>query len=105
MADYLLLYGAGGSMPETEAEQAAVMEAWNKWFGDLGSALKDGGNPTTPNAKQIGTDGSVSDVGASASGYSIITADSLDEATAMAKGCPVLAGGSPITVLETFAVM
>ena len=27
MAKYLLLYG-GGSMPETEAEQAAVMTAW-----------------------------------------------------------------------------
>jgi hypothetical protein len=44
-------------------------------------------------------------VSATASGYTIITADSLDEATAMAKGCPVLAGGSPVTVLETFNVM
>lgn len=105
MADFLLLYGAGGSMPETEEEQAAVMAAWDKWFADIGSALKDGGNPTSPMAKQIGTDGSVSDVAATASGYTIITADSLDEATAMAKGCPVLAGGSPVTVLETFNVM
>jgi hypothetical protein len=27
MANYLLLY-SGGKMPETEAEQAAVMQAW-----------------------------------------------------------------------------
>ena len=105
MADFLLLFGAGGKMPETEEEQAAVMAAWDKWFADLGSALKDGGNPTTPAAKQIGTDGSVSDVAAPASGYTIISADSLDEATALAKGCPVLAGGSSITIVETFAVM
>jgi hypothetical protein len=105
LADFLLLYGPGGKMPETEEEQTAVMAAWDKWFADIGSALKDGGNPTTPAAKQIGTDGSVSDVQATVSGYTIITADSLDEATAMAKGCPVLAGGSSITVLETFNVM
>lgn len=41
----------------------------------------------------------------SASGYSIVTADSLDEAVGKAKGCPVLQGGASITVYETFAVM
>ncbi|HKF37191.1 MAG TPA: hypothetical protein VKB35_09845 [Ktedonobacteraceae bacterium] len=46
MANYLLLY-SGGRMPESEAEQAAVMQAWTSWFGELGSALVDGGNPTT----------------------------------------------------------
>ncbi len=40
-----------------------------------------------------------------ASGYSIIKADSLDEAVAKAKGCPVLQGGAKIVVLETFNVM
>ena len=30
MANYLLLY-IGGSMPESEAEQAAVMQAWTSW--------------------------------------------------------------------------
>lgn len=38
-------------------------------------------------------------------GYSIIKADSLDEAVAKAKGCPVLQGGAQIVVLETFNVM
>ena len=32
MANYLLLY-TGGSMPESPAEQEAVMQAWNAWFG------------------------------------------------------------------------
>ena len=104
MTDYLLLY-SGGSMPETEEEQKTVMDAWNTWMGQLGSSLKDGGNPFTPAAKTIGSDGSVSDGGGSASGYSIVTADSLDEAVGKAKGCPVLQGGASITVYETFAVM
>jgi hypothetical protein len=104
LADYVLLY-SGGKMPETKEEQDAVMAAWNAWFGELGGALKDGGNPFTPAAKTIGSDGSVSDGGGSASGYSILTAESLDEAVNKAKGCPVLQGGASITVYETFAVM
>ena len=104
MADYVLLYG-GGKMPETKEEQDAVMAAWNAWFGELGGALKDGGNPFSPASKSIGSDGAVSDGGGSASGYSILTAGSLDEAVDKAKGCPVLQGGASITVYETFAVM
>src|SRR5215472_3104109 len=77
------------------------------WFGALGSALVDGGNPFTGQANSIATDGSVSAGagGSAASGYSIIQADSLDAATILAKGCPVLQGGAQITVLETFEVM
>jgi len=60
MANFLLLY-SGGSMPETPAEQAEVMQAWGAWYGKLGSALVDAGNPFTPVAKRIAKDGSVSD--------------------------------------------
>ena len=106
MANFVLLY-SGGSMPESQAEQAAVMQAWGAWFGELGSALVDGGNPFTPLAKRIASDGSVSDgpVGTMASGYSILKADSLDAAVELARRCPVLQGGAQITVFETFPVM
>lgn len=106
MADFLLVY-RGGSMPETEDEQAKVMDAWTQWFGQLGGALKDGGNPFTPASKTIAGDGSVSDTTSSppATGYSIITADSLDEAVKLSKGCPVLGGGASVEVYETFPVM
>jgi hypothetical protein len=104
MADYVLLY-SGGSMPETEAEQAAVMQAWTSWFQTMGPALKDGGNPFTGQAKTISGDGSITDGAASASGYSIIEADSLDAAVDLAKGCPVLQGGAKVAVYETFKVM
>ena len=106
MANYVLLY-SGGRMPESQEEQQAVMQAWGAWFGSLGSNLVDGGNPTTGQAKTIASDGSVSDgaSGMAASGYSVIKANSLDEAVQMAKGCPVLQGGAKIVVLETFNVM
>lgn len=105
MSDYVLLF-QGGSMPETEEAQKQVMDAWTSWFTTLGSAVKDPGNPFSGAAKSIAADGAVSDGGGgSASGYTILTADSLDEATALAKGCPVLQGGASITVHETFDVM
>ena len=105
MSDYVLLY-QGGSMPEGEEAQKAVMDAWDGWFSSIGGALKDGGNPFSGAAKSIASDGAVSDGGGgSASGYTILTADSLDEAVNLAKGCPVLQGGANITVYETFNVM
>ncbi|MGI8616014.1 MAG: YciI family protein [Actinomycetota bacterium] len=105
MTDYLLLY-SGGGMPETEEEQAAVMQAWNTWMEGLGTALKDGGNPFSPGAaKTVSADGSIRDGDGTATGYSIIQADSLDTATDLAEGCPVLQGGASLTVYETMDVM
>ena len=46
MANYLLTY-YGGGMPEGEAEQAQVMQAWGAWFGELGDSVVDAGNPTS----------------------------------------------------------
>lgn len=105
MSDFVLLY-QGGSMPETEQEQKQVMDAWTAWFTNLGSAVKDQGNPFSGASKSIAGDGAVSDGGGgTASGYSILSADSLDDAVALAKDCPVLQGGAGITIYETIEVM
>jgi len=104
MANFLLLY-SGGGMPEGEAAQKQVMEAWGQWFGKLGDAVVDGGNPTSPHSKTISSDGTVTDSPAQVTGYSIIKASSLDDATETAKGCPVLEGGAKVMVFETFAAM
>ena len=103
MANYLLVYH-GGSMPETQEAQAQVMQAWTDWFGTLGDALVDGGNPVSQ-VKRIAADGAVGDTANGPTGYSVIKADSLDQAVALAKGCPVLHGGASIEVAETFNVM
>ena len=105
MAKYLLLY-SGGGMPESEAEQKAVLKEWEAWYGKIGGAVVDAGNPFTPAAKSIASDGRVSDdaVGM-ASGYSILNAASLEAAVALAKECPILKGGGRISVFETFNMM
>lgn len=105
MADYVLVY-QGGSMPESPEEQAQVMAAWEAWFTSLGGAVKDPGNPFTGTSKTVAPDGAISDGGGgTASGYTILTAESIEAAAEMAAGCPVLQGGASITVHETFEVM
>jgi hypothetical protein len=101
MPKYVLVYH-GGSMPESEADQAAVMGAWISWFGSLGEAVVDGGNPTGA-SKTISADGSTSDGGGAnpATGYSLVNAADLDSAVSLAKGCPILAAGGSVEVAET----
>jgi hypothetical protein len=106
MANYLLVYKGGGGMAPTEEERQKVMAAWGQWFGGLGQALVDGGNPFSGSASTIGPDKTVKDGASSGlSGYSILKADNQEAATTMAKGCPVLTDGGTVEVYETFQVM
>ena len=100
MAKYLFVYH-GGSNPETEEEVAQVMNDWGEWFGTMGAAVIDGGNPVGLSST-VQADGSVADNGGSnpATGYSLIEAGDLEEATARAKGCPILASGGSVELAE-----
>ena len=106
MPNYLLAYHGGG-MPQSEEEAKKVMAAWEKWMQTNGPAIVDGGNPVG-RAVTIATSGGVSE-GAGAnpvSGYSIIKADNMDAAVAIAKGCPILGeGNGSIELCETFNAM
>lgn len=101
MADYVLLTTGKGKMPEGEDAMTTFMDAWGVWVGELGAALKDGGNPfaasTAIDPSGAVTGGSAVD----ASGYLIITADSMEDAVKMAQGCPALGTGNTINVFET----
>lgn len=103
---YVLVY-YGGGMTEGAAAQARVLKQWESWFGKVGPAMVDGGNPMSGAVNKIRADGTVAKgpIGKRATGYSIIEAPSLDKATKMAKGCPILKGGGEIAVYETFNAM
>jgi len=98
MAKYVLAY-KGGNMAATEEERTAAMAAWGAFLGGLGDALVDAGNPFGPSAT-VGNGG-----GPALTGYSIITAGSLEEATAKAQGAPVVASGGGVDVYETLEIM
>jgi hypothetical protein len=106
MAKYVFLY-SGGKMPESEAEMAAVVNDWEAWYSQLGPALVDPGDPFTPQARNVASDGTVSEgpIGAMASGYTIVTADSFDAAIPLAQTCPILKSGGQISIYEAFEIM
>jgi hypothetical protein len=90
-------------MADTPEAQEKVMQEWTAWFGTLGEAVTEIGEPFGASATV--SPGGVTDGGVSnASGYSIVTADSLSDATAKAKGCPMLTGGGNVEVYETIAM-
>lgn len=98
MAKYLYLY-SGGQIPETTEAQEESMRAWGAWFGQLGDAVIDIGNPLGAGATVTASgaaDGGASKLG----GYSVLSAESLAEATAKADGCPILATGGSVEVYE-----
>ena len=98
MAKYLFVYH-GGKKAESEEDVANGLDAWGKWFGSMGAAVIDGGNPVGESST-VNADGSVSNNGGAnpASGYSLIEAADLDDALAKAKGCPILVSGGSIEV-------
>jgi len=98
MAKFVYVY-IGGQVAETPEAQEQAMQAWGAWFGALGDSVADMGNPFGNSATV--SSGGVADEGKSgAGGYSIVSAGSLSDATAKAKGCPVLASGGSVEIYE-----
>jgi len=67
---------------------------WQAWFGGMGSALVDFGHAVVDYA-------SLGEVGGSGSrmvGYSVVSAEDMDSALALAKDCPVLRVGGGVEV-------
>ena len=103
MAKYLFVYHSHGAKPPTDpAEQKKAMDAWGAWFGSMGAAVIDGGNPVGKSST-VKSDGSLIEGGGAnpVSGYSLIEASSLQDAHKKAKGCPMLARGGTIEIAET----
>ena len=100
MAKFVFIYH-GGEMPQTEEEGARVMAEWEAWFGAMGAAVIDGGAPVGMSST-LHSDGSVTaDGGANpTSGYSLVSADNIDAAIELARGCPILKAKGSIEVAE-----
>ena len=75
---------------------AGTVAAWNAWFDSMGANLVDRGNPVL-GSSALGNCGADTRLG----GYSLITADDLEAAVALAKGCPALqdTGGVEVGVI------
>jgi hypothetical protein len=70
-----------------------VLAAWTAWFEGMGASLVDPGNPILESST-VGHCGPDTTLG----GYSMIVADDLEAALALAKGCPDLSEGVGVEV-------
>ena len=83
MSKFVFLY-YGQSEPTADD-----MAAWHSWVTSIGSSIVDSGNPFGPGREvREGTGISLTPDAAPATGYSIVSADSLDEAEKLLVGCP-----------------
>jgi hypothetical protein len=80
-------------VPSDYAPHAGTPAEWQAWFGGLGSSLADVGHAVTDYAS-LGEVGSGSRMVA----YSVVSAEDLDSALALAEDCPVLRVGGGVEV-------
>jgi len=105
MSKYLYLYrGPATPMQDLTAEQQAEqMEAWGQWITRLGPALTDVGAPF--GARTALADDGSSPAPGDLNGYSIIEADSLAAAKALADKHPFLTEGKGRFSVEVFELV
>jgi hypothetical protein len=90
-------------MADSDEERQAAMQAWGAWFGTLGPAIVDPGNPFA-GSTSVNGNGAGGEAPSQLTGYTVVKADSLDAASALAEGCPVFNGGGSVDVYETIEV-
>src|SRR5258706_4244107 len=101
MSDYLIVFQGGNQdWAKRPPEQLrATMEQWATWFKELeakgvlrnpGSALAPGGAVIKANGKGFVTDTTMAEVKELIGGFSVIQADSVEQAAKIAAGSPFL---------------
>ena len=109
MKEFLLIFRNDfNNLPKGSPEEMQAMtKKWMDWIGgiaaqnklaDRGNRLGSSGKVVKPN--NVITDGPYSEIKESVGGYSIIKADSYEDAVDIAKGCPVLTMGGNVEVRE-----
>lgn len=115
MKEFMFIYKGGdpkwGETASAE-ERQAVMAQWTTWIGKLGAQgqLVTGGAPLEWNGKRVKKDGVVTDIAAAelkelVSGYSIVKAESLEHASALARDCPIFRNPGGYVEVRTVAAM
>ena len=108
MTKYLFIYHApmtpADAAPPTPEQMEAVMGQWNAWAGKVGDRMVDFGTPLAGGVQVTpeGTSPSTREV----VGYTLIEADSMDDALALAQDHPHLnmPGGCTIEVHEALPI-
>ncbi|PTR01676.1 hypothetical protein C8P68_101914 [Mucilaginibacter yixingensis] len=109
MKEFLLVFRADyKAMPQLSPEEMqANTQKWMNWVAGIAAKgnLADRGNRLVPEGKVISGNGVVSDgpyteIKEAILGYTMVKAETLDEAVALADGCPILFIGGTVEVRE-----
>jgi len=105
MAKFMMVYkGEATDMSTmTEAEVSTVMAAWGVWIQNVGPALVDVGTPFGPGFSVV--DNGSTGTAVSLSGYSIVEADDMDGARALASNHPFLSEGKGNFAVDVYELM
>ncbi|MBO0932646.1 YciI family protein [Fibrella aquatilis] len=107
MSEFMLLFrqpsfDTGQMSP---AEFAAIASRWQAWVGGIeaGGNLVSRGTRLATEGKVVRADGLITDgpfveVKERLGSFVLVRADSLDEATALAHGCPAISAGGSVEV-------
>ncbi|HLA56611.1 MAG TPA: YciI family protein [Flavobacterium sp.] len=107
MKDFLLIFRSEKRPKPSPEEMQANTKRWMDWVGGIAAQgkLVDRGNRLESTGKvlksgSIITDGPYTEIKESIGGYTMIKAESLEEATELAKGCPILDVGGNVEIRE-----
>ncbi len=109
MTKFMFVYHApmspADATPPDPEQMQEVMGQWMAWAGKVGDGMVDFGTPLD-NGVRVSSDGSTSPSTREVAGYSILEADDLEAALALAKDHPHLnmPGGCEIEVHEALPV-
>ncbi|MGN7824281.1 transcription initiation protein [Chitinophaga varians] len=109
MKNFLFLYRADTTQAAQRSpeEMQANTKKWMDWIGgiaaqnklaDRGNRLEQTGKVIRPN--NVVTDGPFTEIKETLGGYTVIQANSIEEAAELAKGCPILAVGGNVEIRE-----
>ena len=115
MKEFLLVYRADyetyPSVRRSPEEMQAIVQKWMNWTAGIAAQgkLADRGNSLVSTGKVLKSNGSVSDgpyteIKESIMGYSLVKAVSLEEASKLAQGCPILSYDGSVEVREINAI-
>ncbi len=99
MSQFVIVY-LGGDKPSTTEQGKQHFSKYMAWLSSLGDAAVSPANPLG-RTHTVNADGTVAAGGnSSMSGFTIVEADSLDDAISIAKKCPFLEIGGTLEVSE-----
>jgi len=103
MPTFLITYHGAMEMPPSPEAREQMMSAFMSWAGSVGDGMVDPGSPLGPSKVVTSAGAEDGKVESEIDGYTIIKADSLDDAVAAVRSHPFLSRGGTLQVSEAVA--